>query len=54
LEGEGEGFFARIAAAYEDLARREPRRFRAIDAERAPAEVFAEALVAVEELLGTH
>ncbi|HEY2766970.1 MAG TPA: dTMP kinase [Solirubrobacteraceae bacterium] len=54
LEGEGEEFFARIAAAYEDLAHREPQRFRAIDAERASAEVLGEALAAVEELLERH
>jgi dTMP kinase len=54
LEGEGEGFFVRIAAAYEELAGAEPQRFRTIDAERAPAEVLADALAAVEELLGAH
>jgi dTMP kinase len=54
MERESEAFFARVAGAYEDLARAEPRRFRTIDAERAPAEVLADALAAVEELLGTH
>lgn len=54
LEGEGEQFFARIAAAYEELAHHEPRRFRAIDAERGPADVLGEALAAVEELLERH
>jgi dTMP kinase len=51
LEREDEAFFARIAAAYEQLARDEPQRFRAIDAERTPAEVLAQALAAIEDLL---
>ena len=51
LEGEGERFFARIAAAYDELARTEPQRIRTIDAERAPAAVLAEALEAIEDLL---
>lgn len=50
LEREGEGFFATIAAAYEELALAEPRRIRTIDAERPPAEVLARALAAVEDL----
>lgn len=54
LEGEGEEFFARVEAAYEELARAEPARFRAIDAERAPAEVLAQALAAVGALPSTH
>jgi dTMP kinase len=53
LEGEGEAFFARVAAAYEELARAEPQRFRAIDAERTPAEVLSDARAAVADLLGT-
>jgi dTMP kinase len=54
LEREGEEFFARVEAAYEDLVRAEPERFCAIDAERAPAEVLAQALAAVEALRSTH
>jgi dTMP kinase len=51
LEREGEEFFARIAAAYERLARAEPLRIRAIDAERAPELVLGDAVAAVEDLL---
>ncbi len=51
LEREGEEFFARIAAAYEELAREEPRRIRTINAERAPELVLEDALAAVEDLL---
>lgn len=54
LEGEGEGFFARVDAAYEELARAEPGRFRAIDAERATAEVLARALAEVESMVDRH
>jgi dTMP kinase len=51
LEGEGEEFFARTAAAYEDLARAEPRRIRAIDAEQSPQRVLEDALVEIADLL---
>ena len=34
IEREQEAFFARVAAAYEEIARAEPRRVRAIDAEQ--------------------
>ncbi len=51
LEGEDERFFARIAAAYDELARTEPQRIRTIDAERAPAEVLTDALEAIDDLL---
>jgi dTMP kinase len=51
LEMEGEGFFARIAAAYADLARAEPRRIASIDAGRPPAAVLHDALAAIEDLL---
>ncbi len=51
LELEGEGFFARTAAAYSDLARAEPRRIVSLDAERPPEAVLREALAAVEDLL---
>lgn len=51
LEREGEEFFTRIAAAYEELARGEPQRFRVIDAERPPAGVLEDALAAIADLL---
>jgi dTMP kinase len=51
LELEDERFFARIAAAYEELAREEPARIRAIDAGRSPADVLRDALTAIEDLL---
>jgi dTMP kinase len=51
MEAEDERFFASIAAAYEELAEREPRRFRTIDAERSPEEVLAGSLAAIEDLL---
>jgi dTMP kinase len=47
LEREGDPFFARIAAAYDDLARAEPTRFRVIDADQPPEAVLAAALDAV-------
>jgi dTMP kinase len=51
LEREGERFFARIAAAYDELARKEPARIRPIDAGQAPADVLRDALAAIEDLL---
>lgn len=51
LELEGEEFFARIAAAYRDLARAEPRRISVLDAERPPEQVLRGALAAIEDLL---
>ncbi len=51
LELEGEEFFARIAAAYEELARAEPRRVRAIDAAQPPERVLSDALAAIADLL---
>lgn len=51
MEAEDERFFAAIAAAYDELAEREPRRFRTIDAERSPEDVLADALAALEDLL---
>jgi len=51
LEREGEGFFAAVATAYEQLARAEPQRIRALDAERPAAEVLRAALAAVEDVL---
>jgi len=51
LERESERFFAAIAAAYDDLAREEPERIRALDAAQAPEDVLADALAAIEDLL---
>jgi dTMP kinase len=51
LEGEPEGFFAAVAAAYEELARAEPARIRTIDAARPPEQVLRDALAAVDDLL---
>jgi dTMP kinase len=53
LEREGEDFFAAIAAAYEQLARREPGRVRVLDAERAPEQLLADALALLGELAST-
>jgi dTMP kinase len=51
MERENEGFFARIAAAYDELAKAEPERIRTIDASQAPELVLRDALAAVEDLL---
>jgi dTMP kinase len=51
LELEGEAFFARIAAAYTDLARAEPRRIASLDAEQPPERVLRDALAAIADLL---
>ena len=51
LEREGEDFFAAIATSYEELAREEPGRVRAIDAEQPPGEVLRQSLAAVEDVL---
>ena len=51
LEQEGDDFFARIAAAYDELARAEPDRIRVIDATQPAAQVLCEALEAVQDLL---
>jgi dTMP kinase len=50
LEREDEAFFARVAAAYDELARAEPQRFRTLDAERPPEEVLQAALDAIADL----
>jgi len=50
LEREGEGFFASIAAAYDELARSEPLRIRTIDASQPPEQVLRDALAAVDDL----
>jgi dTMP kinase len=51
LELENDAFFARIAAAYGDLALSEPERIRVLDASLPPHRVLADALLAVEDLL---
>jgi dTMP kinase len=51
LEREGEDFFATVAAAYDQLARAEPERFRVIDATRPTAAVLGDALSAIAEVL---
>jgi dTMP kinase len=51
LEQEGEPFFATIAAAYDQLARAEPQRIRAIDATQPPPQVLASALEAIADVL---
>jgi dTMP kinase len=50
LERDSEDFYARIACAYEELARAEPERIRVIDAAQSPERVLRDALAAVEEL----
>ena len=44
LEREGDPFFARIAAAYDELAAADPARFRVIDAGQPPETVLQNAL----------
>jgi dTMP kinase len=54
IEREDEAFFARVAAAYDELARAEPQRFRTLDAERPPDEVLQAALHAIADLLAAR
>ncbi len=51
LEAEDAGFFGRVAAAYDALAREEPERIRVIDAGRPEPEVLAAALAALDDLV---
>jgi dTMP kinase len=51
MEKEGGAFFARIDAAYTDLARAEPGRIRLLDATQTPARVLSDALAAIDDLL---
>jgi dTMP kinase len=51
LELQDDGFFATIAAAYDELARAEPERIRTIDASQSPDRVLSDALDAVADLL---
>jgi dTMP kinase len=50
LENEGEGFFAAIADAYEELAQLEPERMRPIDASQPPELVLRDAVAAIDDL----
>jgi len=49
VEREGEEFFARIASAYEQLAREEPERIRVLDAAQPREDVLRDALLALGE-----
>jgi dTMP kinase len=51
LEREAEPFFARIAAAYDELARSEPGRIHVLDADQTPADVLTAALAALAPLV---
>jgi dTMP kinase len=51
LELEGQEFFDRIGRAYLALAAAEPERIRVLDASLPPAEVLAQALEALDDLL---
>jgi dTMP kinase len=51
MEQESERFFTTIAAAYDELARAEPRRIRGIDGEQSPARVLEQALSEINDLL---
>jgi dTMP kinase len=51
LEREADEFFARIAAAYEQLAAAEPGRIRTLDATRTPRQLLADALAELADLL---
>ena len=50
LEREADPFFARIAAAYDELAAAEPGRIRVLDASKAPDALLADALEALSPL----
>jgi dTMP kinase len=52
LEREGERFFAAIANAYDRLAREEPERICAIDAEQPVDAVLRQALAALQDIVG--
>ena len=53
LEQAGEDFFTRIAAAYDELATREPDRIRVLNASAPPESVLAQALDAISASLGS-
>jgi dTMP kinase len=50
LEREQDSFFATIAAAYDELATRDPQRIRVLDATEPPQRVLAQALDALSDL----
>jgi len=52
LELQDAEFYACIAAAYDELAAAEPQRIRVLDASFTPATVLADALTAIDDLLG--
>lgn len=51
MEAEPEPFYARVRQGYLDLARAEPDRFRVIDAQGSPDEVFQRVVSALSSLL---
>jgi dTMP kinase len=51
LERQPDAFFARIAAAYDALARSDSARIRVIKADQPPSAVLAEALAAIDDLV---
>jgi dTMP kinase len=51
LERESDEFFARVAAAYDELAAAEPERIRVIDASQSSERTLADALAAIADLL---
>jgi dTMP kinase len=50
LEREQDGFFTTVAAAYDELAARDPQRIRVLDATEPPQHVLARALEALADL----
>lgn len=50
LEQEADEFFAVIATAYDELAARDPQRFRVLDANNPPEDVLALAVTALSDL----
>ena len=51
LELAGTEFFARVAAAYDELAAADPERFRVLDGGRTPSDVLADARAALRDLV---
>jgi dTMP kinase len=49
LEASGLAFFERVAQTYDELAAREPDRFKVLDATQAPDELLKEALEAIRQ-----
>ena len=50
MEREDGEFFARVAEAYEQLAREDPERIRTIDADKEPAQVLEDSSHAIADL----